>query len=162
MTPTRAFGALAFAAATLVGMALPSPALCADDEQQGLKLHPAVVAADWAQVKELLIELADHNFEPNELTLKRGVPYMLRLKNTGSTAHDMVGGTFFGRDVIALRMVNSRVGRVTADDISSIYIRPKNDTELWFVPLKTGVFSFVCSIPGHKESGMEGQVRIVD
>jgi uncharacterized cupredoxin-like copper-binding protein len=132
------------------------------DEVQNLKLPPAVQAADWEQVREVVVELSDHHYEPSELVFKLGVPYMLRLKNIGGVAHDMVGGTFFSKDVIALRMVNSRVGRVTADGLGSVYVRPKYDTELWFVPIRKGEYSFTCSIPGHRESGMEGTVRVVD
>ena len=80
----------------------------------------------------------------------------------GLLSNSFVGGTFFQKDVIALRMVSTKFGRVTADDISSIYIRPKQEAELWFVPLKKGDYSFICTIPGHREDGMEGDIRIVD
>jgi uncharacterized cupredoxin-like copper-binding protein len=162
MHDTRTARAVAAALALLAGGSMAVAAQVADDEQQNLKLPPAVTGADWSRVRELVIELSDHHFEPSELVLKVNVPYMLRLKNIGGIAHDMVGGTFFSKEVIALRMVSSRVGRVTAEVISSIYVRPKNEAELWIVPIKKGEFSFVCSIPGHQEEGMEGTVRIVD
>lgn len=139
-----------------------SGALAADDETQEIRQHPAVAKANWAEVIEVLVELGDNNYEPNELKLKIGMPYKLRLKNMGNASHDMVGGTFFSPEVIALKMVNTRVGRVSADNINAIYIRPKNEAELWFVPLKKGEFSFVCSIPGHADSGMTGTVIIGD
>lgn len=154
--------ARALVMSTLAAGVLAAPAWANDDEQRGLKLNPLVTQVDWSQAKELVVELGDHTYTPNELRLKRGVPYKLMLKNVGGQAHDMVGGTFFSKEVIALRMVNSRVGRVTADNISSIYVRPKNETEIWFLPIKSGTFSFICSLPGHLEAGMEGSVRIDD
>lgn len=120
------------------------------------------MTADWKNVTEVAIELDDNNYEPSNLTFRLGKPYKLLLKNRGGASHDMVGGSFFDKDVIALYMINSKVGRVTADDVSSIYIRPKNDTEIWFVPIRKGSFSFFCSLPGHREAGMEGEIRIVD
>ena len=147
---------------TLTGLLLGSgkTALAQDDAPP--KQHPIVAKANWDQVKEIVLQLGDHSYSPNDITLKVMQPYKLTLKNIGSTSHDMAGGNFFDEDVIALRMINSRVGRVTADHINSIYLRPKNDTELWFVPLKAGEFSFICSIAGHREAGMEGTIRVVD
>jgi uncharacterized cupredoxin-like copper-binding protein len=162
MKDSRAARSLAVALAALAGASIAAAEPRGDDERQGVKMSPVVTAADWSSARELAIELSDHHYEPSTLTLKLGVPVVLRLKNIGGISHDMVGGSFFSKDVIALRMVNTRVGRVTAEDISSVYVRPKNETELWFVPIRKGEFSFVCSIPGHKESGMEGTIRVVD
>ena len=133
-----------------------------DEEQLGLKFHPAVAAADWTAALEVVVELEDDTYSPSEIRLRRGQPYVMRLKNIGGSSHDMAGGTFFGKDVIALRAVASKIGRITADDVSSIYIRPKQETELWIVPIKTGTYSFICSVPGHLENGMEGTITIVD
>lgn len=139
-----------------------SPALAADDEEQALKLHPALVNVKWDAAKEIVVDLDDDNYEPSEIVLKRGMAYRLRLKNIGVKAHDMVGGPFFETDAIALKMINTKVGRVTAEQINSVYIKSKNEAELWFVALKAGVYSYYCSLPGHREAGMEGTVKIVD
>lgn len=139
-----------------------SPVAAAEDEEQVLKQHPALVAVKWEAAKEIVVDLDDDNFMPGEIGFKRGMPYRLRLKNIGVKAHDMVGGAFFEEDVIALKMINTKVGRVTADHINSVYIRPKNEAEVWFVAMKVGEFSFFCSIPGHREAGMEGIVKIVE
>ena len=135
--------------------------VAAEELPVGIKLHPAVAAADWNAVEEVVVELADHMYEPTTLIFKLGKPYKMRLKNIGSTSHDMVGGSFFTEKVIALRMINSKAGRIMADDINSIYLRAKNDTELWFIPLKEGEFTFFCSLPQHRESGMEGTIKII-
>ena len=146
----------------LLALTLSSPVVAAEDEEQVLKQHPALATVKWDVAKEIVVDLDDHNYVPGEIVLKRGMAYRLRLKNIGVKAHDMVGGSFFEEDAIALKMVNTKVGRVTADHINSVYIRPKNEAEVWFVALKVGEFSFFCSIPGHREAGMEGIVKIVD
>lgn len=134
----------------------------AADEEQVLRQHPALIDVKWDLAKEIVVELDDDNYEPGEIVLKRGMPYRVHLKNIGVKAHDMVGGSFFEEDAIALKMVSTKVGRVTADHINSVYIRPKNEAEVWFVALKVGQYSFFCSIPGHREAGMEGLVKIID
>jgi uncharacterized cupredoxin-like copper-binding protein len=149
-------------AALVLWAALVTTSALADEETQKIPQHPAIAAADWSKVKTVTIELDDNNYEPSDLTLKRGAPYNLVLKNIGKAAHDIVSGSLFDKDVAALRMINTVVGRVTAENISSVFIRPKQAAEVWIVPLKTGTYSFFCSIPGHREAGMEGRIHIVD
>lgn len=146
----------------LLAITMSSSAAAAEEEEQVLKLHPALASVNWEEANLTVVDLDDDNYLPREIILKRGMAYRLRLKNIGVKAHDMVGGSFFEEDAIALKMVNTKVGRVTADHINSVYIRPKNEAEVWFVALKVGEFSFFCSIPGHREAGMEGVVKIVD
>lgn len=143
-------------------LALALPAHASDDAMpDGIKQHPAVLAADWNATETIVIELGDHHYEPEELKLKVGKPYKLVLRNIGEVSHDMVGGSFFDEHVIALRMVNTRAGRVMADHINSVFIRTNNEAELWLVPIKAGEFTFFCSLPGHRDGGMEGTIHIV-
>lgn len=155
--PARHRTALAFFFGALL---LNAGGLLAAEDIPARKPHPAVTAADWSSVKEIVLELGDHRYDPNEITLRRGQPYRLILKNVGNTSHDMVGGSFFDDEVIALRMVNSKSGRVTAREVNSIYVRSGHETELWLVPLKAGEFTFYCSLPQHRDSGMEGTITV--
>jgi uncharacterized cupredoxin-like copper-binding protein len=161
MQKVRRYGRRLFALLACAGAVFAAPpALAAADDDQAIRQHPAVQGASWRDAEELIIELGDHSYTPQDFTLKVGRPYKLVLKNVGGVAHDMVGGSFFGKDVIALRMINSVVGRVTADTITSIYIRPKMAAEIWLVTLKEGEFSYFCSVPDHRESGMEGIIQV--
>lgn len=131
------------------------------DEHDDAKRHATIAAAaNWSEATEVVIELGEHQYAPEEFTLKVGQPYRILLKNVGNAAHDMVGGSFFDEHAIALRMVTTNAGRVIAQRVSSVYVRPKNDIELWLVPMKEGRYSFFCSLPGHREDGMEGVVRV--
>lgn len=131
------------------------------EDEPAVRMHPALAGIDWTEVTEVEVALKDHSYAPDEISLKVGQPYKLVLRNVGAVAHDMVGGSLFDEKVIALRMVNSSVGRVIADYVNSVYVRSRNNIELWLVPLKPGEYSFFCSLPGHREDGMEGIVRIV-
>lgn len=153
----RAIGSMI--AAALV-FAAPAVGAAGDEPAPG-RLHPALAGIDWSTATEIVIDLQDHNYAPDEIQLKRGRPYKLILKNVGRVAHDMVGGTLFEESVIALRMVNSDAGRVVADYVNSVYVRSRYRIELWLVPIREGEYSFYCSLPGHRDDGMEGTVRIV-
>jgi len=162
MTDSRHRPALIRRSLIVAALALCAPLASAHDaNSEGIRPHPALAGVDWADAPEIEIALQDHHYEPEQIRLRRGQPYRLVLKNVGAVSHDMVGGSLFDETVIALRMVNSSAGRVIADNVNSVYVRAKNSIELWLVPLKEGEYSFYCSLPGHRDDGMEGVVRIV-
>lgn len=162
MTGARHRAASVLRAVTLAALVCIAPvAPAADADSDGIHLHPALAGIDWSGATEIEIALQDHHYEPEQISLKRGQPYRLVLKNVGAVAHDMVGGSLLNESVIALRMVNSNAGRVLADYVNSVYVRSRNSIELWLVPLKEGEYSFYCSLPGHRDDGMEGVVRII-
>jgi len=154
--------ALIWRSLIVAALALSAPLASAHDtDSEGIRPHTALAGIDWADATEIEIALQDHHYEPEQISLKRGQPYRLVLRNVGAVAHDMVGGSLLNESVIALRMINSSAGRVLADYVNSVYVRSKNSIELWLVPLKEGEYSFYCSLPGHRDDGMEGVVRII-
>lgn len=157
----RAAGRIATALGLALLLGAPALVLAAEDEPVEPQAKPVLAGVDWSAAVEVVVELQDHSYEPDEIELKLGQPYKMVLENVGRFAHDMVGGTLFDESVIALRMVNSQAGRVMANSVNAVYVRAKNHIEMWFVPLKAGEYTFYCSIKGHREDGMEGIVRIV-
>lgn len=113
---------------------------------------------NWAEAREIEVDLDDHSYSPENLRLQKGLPYVLKMKNVGSVPHDLVGGSFF-RAIVA-RMTSSASGRVVTPYVHSIYVRTRNTVELWFVPVTAGTYDFFCSLPGHREDGMEGKIII--
>lgn len=114
--------------------------------------------ADWASAKVVEVELGDHHYTPADLVFERSRPTIVRLKNVGSVAHDLKGDAFF-RAIVA-KMALSSAGRVVTPYLQSIYIRPRQEMELWFIPVQAGEFPFFCTIGDHQESGMEGTIVI--
>lgn len=113
---------------------------------------------DWDKAKVVEVQLSEHNYSPAELVFERNKPYILRLNNIGAVSHDMVGGSFFS--AIAIKMAQNRGGRIVTPILSSVYVKPKQQMELWFVPVRSGSYSFFCSLDGHRAGGMEGEVQI--
>ena len=113
---------------------------------------------DWKQAEVIDVELGDHHYTPATMEFRLHQPYVLRLKNVGGHAHDLKGQAFY-RAIVA-KMVLGRNGRVVTPFIQSVYVRPKAELELWFVPVAEGDYEFFCTIDGHREEGMEGRIVI--
>lgn len=138
--------------------ALPAAALKDDFQNIDPKVDKVFSEIDWDQATRIDINLHDHDFMPRKLEFSRGKPYILKLKNVGAQAHDMVGGSFF--QAIVIKMVSSNDGRVVTPYLKSVHVRSKHEIDIWFVPTRAGQFDFHCSLPGHQEAGMEGEILI--
>jgi uncharacterized cupredoxin-like copper-binding protein len=86
------------------------------------------------------IEVAgkEFSFTPATLTLKAGQGSTIVLKNTGSIEHDLT--------------VSDAGFKVTAPTSQS--------AEKVLTVDKPGTYEFHCSVPGHKEGGMKGQLTV--
>ena len=85
------------------------------------------------------IVASEFAFDPAELTLQPGEVITLRLRNDGEDVHSL---TIRDLDV-------------------SIQVQPGETAEQTFTVAAEGAdFKFFCSIPGHIEKGMEGQISL--
>jgi uncharacterized cupredoxin-like copper-binding protein len=139
---------------------LPPPALALNDYFAKLQAQTddKLDSVDWGNPTVIELELDDHTFSPDEIILPLNKPVVLRLKNIGKVKHDMVGGSFFQAVLIKTIMTGS--GRINTPYVKAIVVSARQETEIWFLPVKTGEFSFYCSIQGHRDDGMEGKVTI--
>lgn len=49
---------------------------------------------DWPAAQLVTLELVDERFVPNKLGFRRGVPYRVRLSNTGTAMHEFTAPEF--------------------------------------------------------------------
>jgi plastocyanin len=94
------------------------------------------------ETQKLTVIIKDFAFEPNVITLKKGVPVELTLINQGLRHHDFTvqGDWSFKSDVL-----------------------DSGDTKvLTFTPDIAGTFQLFCSQVGHKAAGMVAQVVVTD
>ncbi|MBI4688487.1 MAG: cupredoxin domain-containing protein [Nitrospirae bacterium] len=117
-----------------------------------------VKAADWAKMQIISISMTEHKFTPSELVFKADMPYKLVLKNEGRDMHYFVSEGFFR--AIALRKVQSISGEVKAPYLTAVEVYPGHIIELYFIPVRGGNYEFICTIAGHLENGMKGNIRI--
>lgn len=139
---------------------LPPPAWALNDYFAKIQAQTdsKLESVDWSKPTLIELDLDDHSFSPDEIVLPLNKPVVLRLKNVGKVRHDMVGGSFFQAVLIKTIMTGS--GRINTPYVKAIVVSAKQETEIWFLPVKAGEFTFFCSIEGHRDDGMEGKVII--
>lgn len=74
-------------------------------------------------------------YDPSSVTLSAGTPVEIVLDNQGAVEHD-----------------------VTVEDGDEVVHVAAGDTGSGTLTLEAGSYTFYCSIPGHREAGMEGTI----
>ena len=102
-------------------------------------------------------------FEPKEIRARVGQTVRLVLDNKGLALHDFNVVDMPVRVVMATGAEHG--GHETgAEGDSGMALHVASDPgqrgELEFVPLEPGTYVFFCSVPGHQEAGMEGQIIV--
>ncbi len=96
-------------------------------------------------------------FEPNYLEFEVGKRYQIRLTNPSQLKHYFTAKDF--ADGIWTQKVDA--GKVEIKGaIHELELKPGGEAEWVFVPLKSGTYGLRCSIPGHTEAGMTGEIAI--
>ena len=85
----------------------------------------------------------EFRFEPAALTLTAGTPVTLTFKNAGQTLHDFT-------------IVSGPGSDKPSDHIAA---EPSKEATLT-LNLAAGSYTFICSVPGHKELGMQGTIAV--
>ncbi|MBD2355514.1 cupredoxin domain-containing protein [Tolypothrix sp. FACHB-123] len=98
-------------------------------------------------------------FEPNNLEFVTGKRYNLRLTNPSQLKHYFTAKDF--ADGIWTQKVEA--GKVEIKGaIHEVELKPGATAEWVFVPLKPGKYSLRCSVPGHTEAGMTGEITVTN
>ncbi|MCK6205738.1 cupredoxin domain-containing protein [Bacillus infantis] len=92
----------------------------------------------------------DYRYSPGKIVMKKGELYTIILKNTGATEHD-------------INIVNKDVRNDDSSSLGDFHLHAKAGTEVQAKVLAKGkgVFYFYCTIPGHKEAGMIGDLEVM-
>ncbi|MBI5725173.1 MAG: cupredoxin domain-containing protein [Planctomycetes bacterium] len=118
-----------------------------------------VKAADWKTMQTVDVVLKEYSYTPDTLKFKAGTPYKLQILNRGENNHYFVAQEFF--KAIATRKVQSNAdGEIKAPYFSALEIFPGRSLDLYFVPVKKGIYSLHCTNNGHEEKGMHGAIVI--
>jgi uncharacterized cupredoxin-like copper-binding protein len=95
-------------------------------------------SADSPTRSTVYVTAKEFSFDPTTLTLKAGEDSTISLKNTGSIEHDLtVDGAGF-----------------------KLVVPGGNSGEKVLKIDKRGTYEFHCSVAGHKEAGMKGQLTV--
>ncbi|WP_293167024.1 plastocyanin/azurin family copper-binding protein [Okeania sp. SIO2C9] len=96
-------------------------------------------------------------FVPRELKFISGVRYKLLLDNPSAQKHYFTAKDF--ADASWSQKVEA--GKVEVKGaIHELELKPGGEAEWVLVPMKPGTYQLHCSIPGHTEAGMTGEIVI--
>jgi uncharacterized cupredoxin-like copper-binding protein len=127
------------AAALLATVGLGLGACGGGDDDDETKDSPVVSAPSGAGGGATVEVMAkEFSFTPAKLTLKAGQPSTIALKNTGSIEHDL-----------------------TVDDADfKLSVTSGKTGEKELKVAKPGTYEFHCSVAGHKDAGMKGELTV--
>jgi uncharacterized cupredoxin-like copper-binding protein len=131
---------------------------CAPTREPIVPAEPAEapVSLDWSKSERISLALDSFEFRPDRLTFARGQPYRLHLENHGNAAHNFDAPAFFRS--LALKS-DTTTAEITAAG-GLVEIRPRGEADIYFVPTKSGDFSFECSHFLHASFGMVGHITV--
>jgi len=111
----------------------------------------AADAVDWSKAVAVTVSLVDERFVPDKLVFKHGVPYRLRLENTGHHMHEFTAPEF-------LKAVTVRNPEVLVEAKNEVLLQPGEHKELYFVAPAPGKFELTCA--DHDWDGMTGNITV--
>ncbi len=110
---------------------------------------------------KIAIDLQDFVFAPASITIPANQPVTFTFTNSGSQEHDFVIEKISVTDV---KMEGSMEHHMMSDSASEYDLHiatPAGSTsELSFVAAQAGTYKIFCSVPGHKDAGMVGELVV--
>jgi plastocyanin len=92
-----------------------------------------------SQNRTIAVSGMEFAFSPNQITVNKGDKVKIDFTNNGTYPHNWTIDEF-----------NAKTATVS----------PGQTTSVTFTPDRTGTFQFYCSVPGHKDQGMVGQLTV--
>jgi uncharacterized cupredoxin-like copper-binding protein len=136
----------------LVGLMTPVAAIAAQVPSGDLSQQPAIEAKVSLGNPENELK-----FVPDHLEFSSGKRYRLVLSNPSALKH------YFTSKDFADNIWNQKVeaGKVEVKGaIHELELRPGAEAEWVFIPIKAGTYRLRCTIPGHAEAGMVGEIAV--
>lgn len=131
------------------------------------KVLPIVLAvflsacAGGAAPTKVTVTMKEFGFEPNVIHATADLPVELTLVNEGAIEHDFVIEVIPVTDVSSS---NSGDHHMSIDEHSEYDLHTSTSagetSTLTFTPTEPGTYQIICSVPGHKDAGMTGELIV--
>jgi uncharacterized cupredoxin-like copper-binding protein len=95
---------------------------------------------------------------PSSIDVKRGEQVRFVITNAGELPHEFVLAST--DDNLKHAELMKKYPEMEHDDPNSKTLQPKQKAEIVWRFTKAGTFEFACLIPGHREAGMLGGVKV--
>lgn len=110
---------------------------------------------------KVTITMAEFGFEPNSISVTAGSPVELTLVNEGAVEHDFVIEVI---PVVDVSSSNSGDHHMATEEHSEYDLHTSTaageTSTLTFTPTEAGTYQIICSVPGHKDAGMIGELIV--
>ncbi|HSL44094.1 MAG TPA: cupredoxin domain-containing protein [Anaerolineales bacterium] len=129
-----------------------------------LNLLSACAAQPSQPANELTVEMTDFAYNPSALTIPAGQPVTLMVDNTGNIEHDFVVEKIdVTTEVIQDNSSNAHHAHGEEENYDlHVSARPGEASILQLTVTEPGTYKVFCSVEGHEEAGMIGELIVVD
>ena len=100
---------------------------------------PPTTQAPASQVTEISVSGTEFSFNPASISVKTGERVKITFQNNGRAPHNLI--------LEGLDITTKTVGGGQTDIVE-------------FTAPSSGTYTFFCSVPGHRATGMEGNLRV--
>jgi uncharacterized cupredoxin-like copper-binding protein len=97
------------------------------------------------------------------LTVPAGEPVILTLKNSSVVEHDFVIEKIDVKSAV-MKDSGSNAHHVHGEELNvdlHLSAKPGDTSVIEFTVSEPGTYTFYCSVPGHKDAGMSGELVVV-
>lgn len=117
---------------------------------------------ETAEVFNWGVGIKDNRYLSSNVSLKRDHKVLLTLKNDDSVEHDIEISPFSYEKLETSNNHSEHDHTMTNEDDSvfHLHVEPNETNQISFIPKEAGIFTYYCTIPGHKESGMIGKIKV--
>jgi len=111
---------------------------------------------------DIMLEAKDFTYNPVSITVPAGQPVTLTLKNTGKVEHDFVVEKINVTDVEASDSGPAEHHQMNQLEYDLHFFAKTGEIAvLQFTAMEPGTYEVFCSIEGHREAGMVGELIVI-
>lgn len=113
--------------------------------------------------KDITLELTDFTFAPSSVTILADQPVTITLENKGLVEHDFVIEKA-PASMESMQENGSDMHHMQGDAVDYAVhaaVQAGGTASLELTVEEPGTYQFFCSVPGHKEAGMTGELIVV-
>jgi uncharacterized cupredoxin-like copper-binding protein len=127
------------------------------NEQSSHENHNAQGKIKQNETDKITLEISadDFTYSPADIQLEKARKVTINFENTGQVEHDLQ------LDGLNAEILEAESHHSEEKEGIHIHAKPGDKSSITFKPLESGTFEFYCTLPGHKESGMVGSLRVL-